>query len=66
MFIILSDFYWRCFYLSLCNSLAIIPLIVGISLGCFGFFFVLGFLANGAIAALYGKLIIGKKYANLF
>lgn len=42
-------------------ALALIPFIVGLSLGCMGFFFILGFLANGAIAALYGKLILGPK-----
>ncbi|KAF7491142.1 Calcium channel flower [Sarcoptes scabiei] len=41
--------------------LALIPFIVGLSMGCMGFFFILGFMANGAIAALYGKLILGRK-----
>ncbi|OTF71401.1 calcium channel flower-like protein, partial [Euroglyphus maynei] len=41
--------------------LALIPFIVGLSSGCIGFFFILGFLANGAIAALYGKIVLGRK-----
>ena len=42
-------------------SLALIPFIVGLSFGCMGFFFILGFLANAAIAALYGKIVLGRK-----
>ncbi|KAH7642946.1 calcium channel flower [Dermatophagoides farinae] len=42
-------------------ALALIPFIVGLSFGCIGFFFILGFLANGAIAALYGKIVLGRK-----
>lgn len=41
--------------------LAVIPFIIGFSLGCAGFFFILGFLATLAIAGLYGKLLLGRK-----
>ncbi|KAI2810253.1 Calcium channel flower [Blomia tropicalis] len=43
------------------GALALIPFVIGVGLGCFGFFFILGFLANLAIAGLYGKLLLGRK-----
>lgn len=46
-------------------SLAVVPFVIGFGIGCSGFFFILGFLANLAIAGLYGKLLLGHKYVSL-
>lgn len=39
-------------------ALAIIPCLPG----CFGLFYILGFLAGVGIAAVYGAVVLGRKY----
>lgn len=49
------------FKASIYAVLALIPFIVGISMGCYGFAFILGFLASLGVAAVFGMLVLGRK-----
>jgi len=51
--------YW--FKTSIYAVVTLVPFIVGVSMGCFGPAFILGFLASLGITALFGLLVLGRK-----
>ncbi|XP_054166749.1 calcium channel flower-like [Oppia nitens] len=51
--------YW--FKAGIYAALTLVPFIVGVSFGCYGPAFILGFLASLGITALFGALVLGRK-----
>jgi len=51
--------YW--FKATLYAVLSLLPFIVGVSFGCFGPAFILGFLASLGVTAVFGLLVLGRK-----
>jgi hypothetical protein len=44
--------------------LTLLPFIIGLTMGCFGPAFILGFLASMGVTAVFAMLVLGRKYAK--